>query len=100
MPSTPLTSQHNSVQSVVATKLARAIFAGFEAMFAQFLNITLGNMSQYRQQDNLLGQSDSFLSVLDQVSQLANLDHCPLGILQTAQTRFRRSGSFALCRRR
>ncbi len=31
-------------------------------------------MSQYRQQDNLLGQSDSFLSVLDQVSQLANLD--------------------------
>lgn len=31
-------------------------------------------MSQYRQQDNLLGQSNSFLSVLDQVSQLANLD--------------------------
>ncbi|WP_372762406.1 phage shock protein operon transcriptional activator [Pseudoalteromonas sp.] len=31
-------------------------------------------MSQYRQQDNLLGQSDSFLAVLDQVSQLANLD--------------------------
>ncbi|WP_213607704.1 phage shock protein operon transcriptional activator [Pseudoalteromonas sp.] len=31
-------------------------------------------MSQYRQQDNLLGQSDSFLSVLDQVSQLAHLD--------------------------
>ena len=31
-------------------------------------------MSQYRQPDNLLGQSDSFLAVLDQVSQLANLD--------------------------
>jgi psp operon transcriptional activator len=31
-------------------------------------------MSQFRQQDNLLGQSDSFLSVLDQVSQLASLD--------------------------
>jgi psp operon transcriptional activator len=31
-------------------------------------------MSQFRQQDNLLGQSDSFLAVLDQVSQLANLD--------------------------
>ncbi|MBQ4813956.1 phage shock protein operon transcriptional activator [Pseudoalteromonas luteoviolacea] len=31
-------------------------------------------MSQFRQQDNLLGQSDSFLAVLDQVSQLAPLD--------------------------
>ncbi|WP_404339210.1 phage shock protein operon transcriptional activator [Pseudoalteromonas mariniglutinosa] len=31
-------------------------------------------MNQFRQQDNLLGQSDSFLSVLDQVSQLASLD--------------------------
>ncbi|WP_462180350.1 phage shock protein operon transcriptional activator [Pseudoalteromonas gelatinilytica] len=31
-------------------------------------------MSQFRQQDNLLGQSDSFLSVLDQVSQLASLE--------------------------
>ncbi|NOU52831.1 phage shock protein operon transcriptional activator [Pseudoalteromonas sp. JBTF-M23] len=31
-------------------------------------------MSQFRQQDNLLGQSDSFLSVLDQVSQLAPLE--------------------------
>ncbi|WP_394192181.1 phage shock protein operon transcriptional activator [Pseudoalteromonas atlantica] len=31
-------------------------------------------MSQFRQQDNLLGQSDSFLAVLDQVSQLASLD--------------------------
>ncbi|PWS56231.1 bifunctional isocitrate dehydrogenase kinase/phosphatase [Pseudoalteromonas sp. meg-B1] len=49
MPSTPLTSQHNSVQSVVATKLARAIFAGFEAMFSQFLNITLGAQSRFEQ---------------------------------------------------
>ncbi|MGO2478975.1 MAG: phage shock protein operon transcriptional activator [Pseudoalteromonas sp.] len=31
-------------------------------------------MSQFRQQDNLLGQSDNFLAVLDQVSQLASLD--------------------------
>ncbi|MCF6434548.1 phage shock protein operon transcriptional activator [Pseudoalteromonas sp. MMG022] len=31
-------------------------------------------MSQFRQQDNLLGQSDSFLAVLDQVSQLAPLE--------------------------
>lgn len=31
-------------------------------------------MSQFRQQDNLLGQSDSFLAVLDKVSQLAPLD--------------------------
>ncbi|WP_105168906.1 phage shock protein operon transcriptional activator [Pseudoalteromonas sp. T1lg23B] len=31
-------------------------------------------MSQFRQQDNLLGQSDSFLTVLDQVSQLAPLE--------------------------
>jgi psp operon transcriptional activator len=31
-------------------------------------------MSQFRQQDNLLGQSDSFLSVLDKVSQLAPLE--------------------------
>lgn len=49
MPSTLLTSQHNSVQSVVATKLARAIFAGFDAMFAQFLNITLGAQSRFEQ---------------------------------------------------
>jgi len=31
-------------------------------------------MSQFRQQDNLLGQSDSFLAVLDKVSQLAPLE--------------------------
>ncbi|CAM4107462.1 phage shock protein operon transcriptional activator [Pseudoalteromonas byunsanensis] len=31
-------------------------------------------MIQFRQQDNLLGQSDSFLAVLDQVSQLAPLE--------------------------
>ncbi|WP_105259027.1 phage shock protein operon transcriptional activator [Pseudoalteromonas sp. T1lg88] len=31
-------------------------------------------MSQFSKNDNLLGQSDSFLSVLDQVSQLAPLD--------------------------
>ncbi|TMO66569.1 phage shock protein operon transcriptional activator [Pseudoalteromonas aurantia] len=31
-------------------------------------------MSQFRQQDNLLGQSDSFLTVLDKVSQLAPLE--------------------------
>jgi len=31
-------------------------------------------MSQFRQQENLLGQSDSFLAVLDKVSQLAPLE--------------------------
>ncbi|USE69787.1 phage shock protein operon transcriptional activator [Pseudoalteromonas maricaloris] len=31
-------------------------------------------MSRFRQQDNLLGQSDSFLAVLDKVSQLAPLE--------------------------
>lgn len=35
------------LQQVVATKLARAVFAGFEAMFAQFLNITLGAQSRF-----------------------------------------------------
>lgn len=31
-------------------------------------------MSRFRQQDNLLGQSNSFLEVLEQVSQIAPLD--------------------------
>ena len=49
MPSTPLTYEHHSIQAMVATKLARAVFAGFEAMFAQFLNITLGAQSRFEQ---------------------------------------------------
>lgn len=31
-------------------------------------------MSRYRQQDNLLGQANSFLEVLEQISQIAPLD--------------------------
>ena len=49
MPSTSLTSTHNPIQELIATKLARAVFAGFEAMFAQFLNITLGAQSRFEQ---------------------------------------------------
>ena len=46
-----LTNQtNNALQQVIATKLARAVFAGFEAMFAQFLNITLGAQSRFEQQ--------------------------------------------------
>lgn len=46
-----LTNQtNNTLQQVIATKLARAVFAGFEAMFAQFLNITLGAQSRFEQQ--------------------------------------------------
>ena len=36
--------QNSTVQDVIATKLARAVFAGFEAMFATFLNITLSDI--------------------------------------------------------
>uniref|UniRef100_UPI003565A971 bifunctional isocitrate dehydrogenase kinase/phosphatase n=1 Tax=Pseudoalteromonas sp. TaxID=53249 RepID=UPI003565A971 len=39
----------SSLQQVIATKLARAVFAGFESMFAQFLNITLGAQSRFEQ---------------------------------------------------
>ncbi|MEL0632437.1 bifunctional isocitrate dehydrogenase kinase/phosphatase [Pseudoalteromonas carrageenovora] len=46
-----LTNQsNNALQHVVASKLARSIFAGFEAMFSQFLNITLGAQSRFEQQ--------------------------------------------------
>ena len=46
-----LTKQtNNALQQVIATKLAHAVFAGFEAMFAQFLNITLGAQSRFEQQ--------------------------------------------------
>lgn len=41
--------QNSTVQDVIATKLARAVFAGFEAMFATFLNITLGAQSRFEQ---------------------------------------------------
>jgi isocitrate dehydrogenase kinase/phosphatase len=43
-------SQKIPLQDVIATKLARAVFAGFEAMFAEFLNITLGAQSRFEQQ--------------------------------------------------
>ncbi|MBH0018958.1 bifunctional isocitrate dehydrogenase kinase/phosphatase [Pseudoalteromonas sp. SWXJ133] len=46
-----LTNQsNNALQHVVASKLARSVFAGFEAMFSQFLNITLGAQSRFEQQ--------------------------------------------------
>ena len=52
----PQQSSHLAVKShseqlnqVVATKLARAVYAGFEAMFAEFLNITLGAQSRFEQ---------------------------------------------------
>ncbi|WP_165735340.1 bifunctional isocitrate dehydrogenase kinase/phosphatase [Pseudoalteromonas sp. C8] len=45
-----LTNQsNNALQHVVASKLARSVFAGFEAMFSQFLNITLGAQSRFEQ---------------------------------------------------
>lgn len=34
---------------VIAAKLARAVYAGFEGMFADFLNITLGAQSRFEQ---------------------------------------------------
>ncbi|MGO2074815.1 MAG: isocitrate dehydrogenase kinase/phosphatase AceK regulatory subunit, partial [Pseudoalteromonas sp.] len=34
---------------LIATKLARAVYAGFEGMFADFLNITLGAQSRFEQ---------------------------------------------------
>ena len=39
----------NTLQNVIASKLARSVFAGFEAMFSQFLNITLGAQSRFEQ---------------------------------------------------
>ncbi|ATC86848.1 bifunctional isocitrate dehydrogenase kinase/phosphatase [Pseudoalteromonas arctica] len=45
-----LTNQsNNALQHVVSSKLARSVFAGFEAMFSQFLNITLGAQSRFEQ---------------------------------------------------
>ncbi|KAA1155958.1 bifunctional isocitrate dehydrogenase kinase/phosphatase [Pseudoalteromonas fuliginea] len=45
-----LTNQsNNTLQNVIASKLARSVFAGFEAMFSQFLNITLGAQSRFEQ---------------------------------------------------
>ena len=47
---TKLTHQsNNTLQNVIASKLARSVFAGFEAMFSQFLNITLGAQSRFEQ---------------------------------------------------
>ncbi|MBB1339535.1 bifunctional isocitrate dehydrogenase kinase/phosphatase [Pseudoalteromonas sp. SR44-2] len=47
---TRLTHQsNNTLQNVIASKLARSVFAGFEAMFSQFLNITLGAQSRFEQ---------------------------------------------------
>ena len=42
-------SHSEQLNQVVATKLARAVYAGFEAMFAEFLNITLGAQSRFEQ---------------------------------------------------
>lgn len=42
-------AQSEQLTQVIATKLARAVFAGFEAMFAEFLNITLGAQSRFEQ---------------------------------------------------
>ena len=50
MPKILTNQSDNALQQVIATKLARAVFAGFEAMFAQFLNITLGAQSRFEQQ--------------------------------------------------
>ncbi|WP_457933644.1 bifunctional isocitrate dehydrogenase kinase/phosphatase [Pseudoalteromonas sp. SCSIO 43210] len=45
-----LTNQsNNTLQNVIAGKLARSVFAGFEVMFSQFLNITLGAQSRFEQ---------------------------------------------------
>lgn len=50
MPNLQPASSHNcALEHVIATKLARAVFAGFEAMFAEFLNITLGAQSRFEQ---------------------------------------------------
>lgn len=42
-------THNHALEQVIATKLARAVFAGFEAMFAEFLNITLGAQSRFEQ---------------------------------------------------
>ena len=45
-----LTNQSNhAMQHVIASKLTRSVFAGFEAMFSQFLNITLCAQSRFEQ---------------------------------------------------
>jgi len=38
---------YDNVQQVIATKLARSILAGFESMFAEFLNITLTAQARF-----------------------------------------------------
>jgi isocitrate dehydrogenase kinase/phosphatase len=48
---------NNTLQNVIASKLARSVFAGFEAMFSQFLNITLGAQSRFEQRQSHSVQS-------------------------------------------
>ncbi|KPH59693.1 bifunctional isocitrate dehydrogenase kinase/phosphatase [Pseudoalteromonas porphyrae] len=50
-------SPNDAIEHVIATKLARAVFAGFEGMFAAFLNITLGAQSRFEQRQWLDVQS-------------------------------------------
>ncbi|WP_033017545.1 bifunctional isocitrate dehydrogenase kinase/phosphatase, partial [Pseudoalteromonas sp. BSi20652] len=49
MQNRPKNQSNNTLQNVIASKLARSVFAGFEAMFSQFLNITLGAQSRFEQ---------------------------------------------------
>lgn len=42
-------TESEQLKNIIATKLARAVYAGFEAMFAEFLNITLGAQSRFEQ---------------------------------------------------
>jgi isocitrate dehydrogenase kinase/phosphatase len=49
MQNRPTNQSNNALQQVVASKLARSVFAGFEVMFSQFLNITLGAQSRFEQ---------------------------------------------------
>ncbi|KDC53232.1 bifunctional isocitrate dehydrogenase kinase/phosphatase [Pseudoalteromonas fuliginea] len=49
MQNRPTNQSNNTLQNVIASKLARSVFAGFEAMFSQFLNITLGAQSRFEQ---------------------------------------------------
>ena len=49
LPKPKSTTVSEPLLDVIATKLARAVYAGFEAMFAEFLNITLGAQSRFEQ---------------------------------------------------
>ncbi len=71
----PTLTNNPALEHVIATKLARAVFAGFDAMFAEFLNITLGAQSRFEQRQwlDVQGAMRARLQVYER--QVENVSH-------------------------